>query len=1217
MTNQTTSPLPPARNPGALMRAARRLLSWVVGVLLIPAVILVGLEGTLRAVGYGMDVAPFIKKTIDGQVVYFRNRAFMEQFYGLPIPPDLWEPAAWAITAEKPENTYRIFVFGESAAMGWPSYEYSFSRILEIMLQNKYPGARFEVYNAAYVALNSHALRRVATACAAFDPDLYILYVGNNEFGGPFSANAIAANGDVPDADLVQLFFAMTEFRVFQLLRTLHEQVFGAQPADTFVISGEAIANLRITQPGVEKIYGNFAANLEAMCRTAHRAGGRTLLATVGANLRHWSPKDSAHYRELSPEQLAQWDQAFADGRNLQEQGKFREALAAHQIAFELDDTYAELRFRVAQCYWELGEYDQAREHFTAALDWDGFFWARSKTRHGQIIRETAARFASEDVTLVDVAGALAAVSPHGVVGGEFYPDSCHSNFEGSYFIAKALFDDLRPVLPEWIVAHENTAADELSAARCAELLGYFSRIRDLQTVLEGNEAAGVGSLPYLEEQIAALHDELTPPSLEEQSETLRHSLEEFGEDYFLRARYVNALLQIGKVQEAKEQARLVAEHHPYRPRGYRLLGECLAGEGDYRGAIAYCEQALALCPEDPDTLTLYSHCLHTDGQDARALAVLRDAIAKFPTFGPLRGAEGDLLLAMNQQGEAMQAYRAAIEAQPENPFYCEKLASIYLKRGDCAGLIEEWRRATAEHPESALAWMFLGRAHVAAGDPEAAFQAYIQAAALGPSDIGLNASMAAEFLALGRAFLDREAPQRALETVREARALRPDPVALAVLEADAWIQAGEPERAEAVYLETAREHPWEYDLLDRLVAFYRQRDALRDCARMLESLARERPDEPMPRLFLGLVLGQTGDEIGAEQALRNACALAPKDARCTTALTTLLARRVQARAARGNPQEAASLCLDALGEFPESDLLCAVLYRLFPAGQGDEARIAAFEEAAARYPDSQTVRRYLGAAQRKDTTGPPPPPPLLAGGGTGGKMIARAKEASRAGRLEEALELFEQVRQASPGNPEAVLYMVDVLVALGRTSEAVNRCLAALRESPVGEMTFPVKTRLGSLYLETGRLEEALMTLSEVADAYPHRVLPFLNLGRAYADAQRGEEGIARFEALIAQQPDQPGGYMGLAGAYERVGRQEEALRYFQDAAARASQDKVTALVALGKAFERVGRLNDACQAYRDALLVDPANEPVADMLRDATARATTGPEASEAPKP
>ena len=64
-------------------------------------------------------------------------------------------PQMYAIPTVKPPHTFRIFVLGESAAMGDPDPSYGFNRYLEVMLRESYPGTNFEIVNTGSVAINS------------------------------------------------------------------------------------------------------------------------------------------------------------------------------------------------------------------------------------------------------------------------------------------------------------------------------------------------------------------------------------------------------------------------------------------------------------------------------------------------------------------------------------------------------------------------------------------------------------------------------------------------------------------------------------------------------------------------------------------------------------------------------------------------------------------------------------------------------------------------------------------------------------------------------------------------------------------------------------------------------------------------------------------------------------------------------------------------------
>ena len=58
----------------------------------------------------------------------------------------------------KPAGAFRIFVLGESAAMGDPEPAFGPARYLEMLLRDKYPDADFEIENVAFTAINSHVI---------------------------------------------------------------------------------------------------------------------------------------------------------------------------------------------------------------------------------------------------------------------------------------------------------------------------------------------------------------------------------------------------------------------------------------------------------------------------------------------------------------------------------------------------------------------------------------------------------------------------------------------------------------------------------------------------------------------------------------------------------------------------------------------------------------------------------------------------------------------------------------------------------------------------------------------------------------------------------------------------------------------------------------------------------------------------------------------------
>ena len=148
---------------------------------MIPLLVIGGLELGLRLAGYGYPTNFFVKTKISGKDYYVPNDRFGYRFF----PPALARtPVSLRMAVKKPANTYRIFVFGESAAMGDPDPTFGDWRYLQVLLHERFPGTDFEVVCVAMTAINSHVILPIARECARRDGDLWIIYMGNNEMVG-------------------------------------------------------------------------------------------------------------------------------------------------------------------------------------------------------------------------------------------------------------------------------------------------------------------------------------------------------------------------------------------------------------------------------------------------------------------------------------------------------------------------------------------------------------------------------------------------------------------------------------------------------------------------------------------------------------------------------------------------------------------------------------------------------------------------------------------------------------------------------------------------------------------------------------------------------------------------------------------------------------------------------------------------------------------------
>jgi hypothetical protein len=199
----------------------RRLWMRLAAATLVPLSVLGMLELGLRVAGFGYPTRLFLPLTIDGEEFLVPNEKFTHRFF----PPALARtPLPGRMAAQKPAGTYRIFLFGESAAYGDPDPSFGVGRYLEALLETRYPATDFEVVTVGMAAINSHVLLPIARECAGHDGDLWIVYMGNNEMIGPYGASTVFGV-KAPGLGFVRAVLALKTTRVGQLLDRLISQV--------------------------------------------------------------------------------------------------------------------------------------------------------------------------------------------------------------------------------------------------------------------------------------------------------------------------------------------------------------------------------------------------------------------------------------------------------------------------------------------------------------------------------------------------------------------------------------------------------------------------------------------------------------------------------------------------------------------------------------------------------------------------------------------------------------------------------------------------------------------------------------------------------------------------------------------------------------------------------------------------------------------------------
>lgn len=423
---------------------------------------LVTIEIILRVCGFGYPPTATRPCTDQGAAAYCENQFFTTPFF----PPGMARtPRPYAIPAKKPAGTYRIFVFGESAAYGDPDPTYGFARYLEVMLREKFPKVNFEIINTGITATNSYVERLVAEDVAQYQPDLFIIYAGNNEVVGPYGPGTVFT----PLASNLHLIRARTllnSTRLSQLMQSLvHRQKKAEWRGPEMFLEHQ----VRAHSPQMKPVYENFRANLHDIIAVARRSGAQVLISTVGTNLKDCAPFASLHREGLRPDELRSWDDLVQRGATLEAGGSIAEALKFYLAAAEIDPQYAELQFRIARAEWALGNFAEAQGRFIQARDLDTLR-LRADSKINDVIRGLPG--ADPGVGLVDAAAIFAGESKHQVPGKELFYEYAHMNPHGNYVLARALFQQIAGRLPADL-QRGAVSGDVASEEACERLLAF------------------------------------------------------------------------------------------------------------------------------------------------------------------------------------------------------------------------------------------------------------------------------------------------------------------------------------------------------------------------------------------------------------------------------------------------------------------------------------------------------------------------------------------------------------------------------------------------------------------------------------------------------------------------------------------------------------------------------------------------------------------------
>ena len=408
--------------------------------------------------------------------------------------------AAESFPATKSKNTFRVFCLGGSTVQGRPfSKQTSFTTWLQLSLQAADPHRNWEVINCGGVSYASYRLIPILQECLRYEPDLFIVCTGHNEFLEDRTYGHIR---QLP-AGIAHAHASLTRLRSYALARQLllpPADSRQSQPADSRAILKPDVDAMLDYQDGLrayhrdtawrDNIILHFQFNLQRMIALARAADVPVVLIRPPANLSDTAPFKSQHRDGLSPRQLRKWQSLIADAQRFYRSDLSR-SVKRLKSAIEIDGQYAATYYELGQCHATLKQHDESRRAFVLAKDHDVCPLRILESMVASILDVADKTHTS----VIDAHQLLEEKCPGNVLGGYLLVDHVHPSVTGHQIIAAELTDEF--VRQGWLKLSGNWQArrEALYQKHLASLgTMYYSRgLRTLENVKKWTQGKADG----------------------------------------------------------------------------------------------------------------------------------------------------------------------------------------------------------------------------------------------------------------------------------------------------------------------------------------------------------------------------------------------------------------------------------------------------------------------------------------------------------------------------------------------------------------------------------------------------------------------------------------------------------------------------------------------------------------------------------------------------
>jgi tetratricopeptide (TPR) repeat protein len=586
-----------------------------------------------------------------------------------------------AFPSAKGENTFRIFCLGGSTTFGRPYDDNtSFCGWLREMLPAADPSRSWEVINAGGISYASYRVALLMEELLQYEPDLFVIYTGHNEFLEKRTYGRLADGPGLMDS----LRGVLGKTRVYTLAKRWHGRSEDTKSkSDGAVLTPEVVTRLEksvgpedYTRDALfeSDVAEHFRFNLDRMVTLADSAGAAVVFVTPAANLRNCSPFKSEHRPGLADADLVSWESYIGQAEAAAAQEEWTRAEQALDKAIDVDPQYAHAFYLRGRARYAQGKVAEARTDFVEARDLD-VCPLRALSVLVEHVRTTAA---SRHVPCVDFEGQVAEQAEHQIPGNDLFMDHVHPTVDGNRLAAEAILTQLEEMLA-------------------------INLPSDWETVrMPAIASAVMGRLDTAANALA-----------------LRN--------------LAQVLSWAGKFEEARDLAIQTIELTPDDPEAHYLLAWNAQSLNDGQLAQEHYRKVVELKPDHAMAALKLAQVLEVTGETRDALALYRKAVAQQPADPKRRVQLAALLVQQGEFRDAAQHYAAALKIKPGEYACHVGLGSIALREGNFREACNHFARALDQAPGDYDAHFGMGEALGRLGDLEQAVRHYNRAIVADP----------------------------------------------------------------------------------------------------------------------------------------------------------------------------------------------------------------------------------------------------------------------------------------------------------------------------------------------------------------------------------------------------------------------------------------------------------------------------------------------------